>query len=218
MRACVRAQFLSRVWLFVTPWTGAHQILCPWDFPDKNTGMGCHALLQGIFQTQRLNLGLLHRRQILYHCSTCNMVWRCYFLPDHIIQNSPPGPQPACPLLPSVIIHLQFPLHYTNPQLHAPWRPAPHVVHQCRWNIQPSPVFIHSSIHSFLGLEYFLSSYHGQPTPVLLPGEPRGPGATINSNWLQYIVIWGFPGVSAGKESAHSAGDPGFDPWVRKIP
>ena len=29
--------------------------------------MGCHALLQGIFPTQGLNLGLLHCRQILYH-------------------------------------------------------------------------------------------------------------------------------------------------------
>ena len=30
------------------------------DSPDKNTGVGCHALLQGIFPTQGLNLGLLH--------------------------------------------------------------------------------------------------------------------------------------------------------------
>ena len=31
--------------------------------------MGCHSLLQGIFLTQELNLGLLHCRQILYHLS-----------------------------------------------------------------------------------------------------------------------------------------------------
>ena len=29
-------------------------------------GMGCHVLLQGILQTQELNSGLLHCRQILY--------------------------------------------------------------------------------------------------------------------------------------------------------
>ena len=34
--------------------------LCPWDSPAKNTGVGCHALLQGIFPTQRLNPRLLH--------------------------------------------------------------------------------------------------------------------------------------------------------------
>ena len=35
------------------------------DSPGKNTGVGCHVLLQGIFPTQRLNPGLLHCRQIL---------------------------------------------------------------------------------------------------------------------------------------------------------
>ena len=39
------------------------------DSPGKNTVVGCHAFLQGIFPTQRLNLGLLHCRQILYHLS-----------------------------------------------------------------------------------------------------------------------------------------------------
>ena len=29
------------------------RLLCPWDSPGKNTGVGCYALLQGIFQTQR---------------------------------------------------------------------------------------------------------------------------------------------------------------------
>ena len=36
------------------------RLLCPWDSPDKNTGMGCHALLQGNFPTQGWNLSLLH--------------------------------------------------------------------------------------------------------------------------------------------------------------
>ena len=31
----------------------------PWDSPGKNTGVGCHFLLQGIFQTQGLNPHLL---------------------------------------------------------------------------------------------------------------------------------------------------------------
>ena len=30
------------------------KLLCPWDFPGKNTGMGCHFLPQGIFPTQGL--------------------------------------------------------------------------------------------------------------------------------------------------------------------
>ena len=46
------------------------RLLCPWDFPGKNTGVGCHFLLKGIFQTQGSNLSLLHCRQILYHLNT----------------------------------------------------------------------------------------------------------------------------------------------------
>ena len=34
-------------------------LLCPWDSPGKNTGVGCRALLQGIFVTQGWNLSLL---------------------------------------------------------------------------------------------------------------------------------------------------------------
>ena len=37
--------------------------------PGKNIGMGCHALLQGIFPTQELNSGLLHCGWILYQLS-----------------------------------------------------------------------------------------------------------------------------------------------------
>ena len=33
---------------------------CPWDSPGKNTGVGCHFLLQGIFSILGLNLHLLH--------------------------------------------------------------------------------------------------------------------------------------------------------------
>ena len=40
--------------------------LCPWGFPGKSTGVGCHFLLQGIFPTQGLNLGLR---------SLCRNIW-----------------------------------------------------------------------------------------------------------------------------------------------
>ena len=42
---------------------------CPWNSPGKNIEVGCHCLLQGIFLTHGLKLGLLHDRQILYHLS-----------------------------------------------------------------------------------------------------------------------------------------------------
>ena len=38
------------------------RLLCPWDSPGKNIGVGCRFLLQGIFPTQEPNPGLLHCR------------------------------------------------------------------------------------------------------------------------------------------------------------
>ena len=40
------------------------RFLCPWNSPGKNTGVGCHSLLQGILTTQESNLSLPHCRQI----------------------------------------------------------------------------------------------------------------------------------------------------------
>ena len=54
---CFKWKWLSRVQLFATPWTVAHQVpLSMGDSPGKNTGVGGHALLQGIFSTQGSNL------------------------------------------------------------------------------------------------------------------------------------------------------------------
>ena len=39
------------------------------DSPDKNTGVGCHGLLQRLFPIQELNPGLPHCKSILYHLS-----------------------------------------------------------------------------------------------------------------------------------------------------
>ena len=51
------------------------RLLCPWDFPGKNTGVGCCFLLQGIFPTQGSNPGLPHHRQILY-CLSHQGKWK----------------------------------------------------------------------------------------------------------------------------------------------
>ena len=45
------------------------RLLCPWGLSRQNTGVGCHALLQGIFPTQGSNPDLPHCREILYHLS-----------------------------------------------------------------------------------------------------------------------------------------------------
>ena len=63
-------------------WLGPTRLPCPWDSLGKNTGVGCHALLQGIFPNQGSNPGLLHCRQILYslshHGSPRRLEWVAY--------------------------------------------------------------------------------------------------------------------------------------------
>ena len=59
----------SCVQLLATLWTAAHQAPLSRNSPGKNTGVGCHVLLQGIFPTQGSNPHLLHCRQILYPLS-----------------------------------------------------------------------------------------------------------------------------------------------------
>ena len=45
------------------------RLLCPSNFPGRNSGVGCHSRFQGIFPTQGSNPGLLHCRQILHQLS-----------------------------------------------------------------------------------------------------------------------------------------------------
>ena len=44
------SQFFATLWTILPA-----RLLCPWDSPGKNTGVGCFALLQGIFPMQGLN-------------------------------------------------------------------------------------------------------------------------------------------------------------------
>ena len=66
----VQAQSLSHVQLFATPWTIAIRLLSPWNLPGRNTGVGCHFLLQGIVPTQGLNRHLF-----------CLLRWKADSLP-----------------------------------------------------------------------------------------------------------------------------------------
>ena len=60
-------------------------LLCPWNSPNKNTGMGNHPLLQGIFLNQELNPGPLPYRQILYCLSHQGSPRRIFMLFSHYV-------------------------------------------------------------------------------------------------------------------------------------
>ena len=72
---CTNSVVFNSVWPYELYPAG---FLCPWDSPGKNTGVGYHALFQGIFPTQGSNLSLLHCKWILYPLS-------------HLVSASSPG-------------------------------------------------------------------------------------------------------------------------------
>ena len=74
---------LSYVWLFATPWTVVLQAPLSWDFPDKNTGVGCHALLLPCPPTQGSNWSLLHL------CGQVSSLPLCHLRRPHPIPSQP---------------------------------------------------------------------------------------------------------------------------------
>ena len=65
------SQRIGHDWATELNWTGLQPpgFSVHGDSPGKNTGVGCYALLQGIFLTQGSNPGLLHCPRILYRLS-----------------------------------------------------------------------------------------------------------------------------------------------------
>ena len=62
------------------------RLLGPWNFPGKNTGVGCHFLLQGIFPAEGSNLSLPRCRQTLYCLSYQESPW--LFRSPQTVENS----------------------------------------------------------------------------------------------------------------------------------
>ena len=69
MHMCVVNCFMSCPTLCNPMDCTTHRLLCPWDSLGKNIGVSCHALLQGIFLTQRFSLCLLY----LLHWQGCSL-------------------------------------------------------------------------------------------------------------------------------------------------
>ena len=73
-RVCTWSLIL--VQLFVTPWTVAHHgLLCLWDYSGKNTGVGCHFLLQGNLPDPGIKLMSLVPSALSGRFFTCSATW-----------------------------------------------------------------------------------------------------------------------------------------------
>ena len=87
------------------------RLLCPWDSPGKNTGVGCQFLLQGIFLTQGLNSHLLHWRQVLYHLTHQGM--SIYSYPEKQLSSPQSSANREIGILPAVKTSRQIELRGT---------------------------------------------------------------------------------------------------------
>ena len=67
---CMHVKSLQSCPSLCDPMSWPTGVFCPWDSPGKNTGVNCHALLQGIFPTQGSNL-----------CPLCLLHWWADSLP-----------------------------------------------------------------------------------------------------------------------------------------
>ena len=99
---CVCIHMSSRIWLLATSWIQPVWLLCSWTSPSKNTGEGCHSLLQGIYPTQGLNLHLwllLHWQvdslplchfgiSLLIHYFNCKYLLSLYYGPSGFLSLS----------------------------------------------------------------------------------------------------------------------------------
>ena len=89
------------------------RLLCPWDSPGKNTGAGCHFLLQGLFPTQGSNLHLLR----LLYCRHILYCWRNSDQIRSVTQSCLTLPNPMNHSTPGLPVHHQLP-EFTQTHIH----------------------------------------------------------------------------------------------------
>ena len=136
------------------------------DSPGKNTGVGCHALLQGIFSTQGSNPGLLHCRQILYHLShQGNPASSVQF--SSVAQLCPTLCNPMDCIMPGFLVHHQLP-ELTQTHVHQ----VGDAVQPSHPLLSPSPAFSlsqHQSLSSESVLHFRWPKYWSFASASVLP-------------------------------------------------
>ena len=157
------------------------RLLCPWDSPGKNTGAGCHFLLQGLFPTQGSNLHLLR----LLYCRHILYCWRNSDQIRSVTQSCPTLRDPMNHSTPGLPVHHQLP-EFT--QTH---------VHQVSDAIQPSyplssssPLVPNPSQHQSLQMSQ-LFAWGGQSTGVsaLASFLPKKFQSWSPSEWTGWISL-----------------------------
>ena len=164
----------------MTPWTVAHQLLCSWDSPGKNIGMGCHSLLQGIFPTQGLTSGLLHCRQIL----SCLSHRGIHFSSD--AQSCPTLCDPMNRSTPGLPVHHQLP-EFTQTHVHRVSDAIHHLILYCP--LLPLPP-IPPSIRVFSALRMRWPKYWSFSFNISPSNEHPGL-ISFRMDWLDLLAVQG---------------------------
>ena len=184
----------------MTPWTAAHQLLYPEDFPGKNTAVGSHFLLQGIFLTQGSNPGLLQCRWILYCLSQQGspaMTYAANMLTDPTLNlwsltSRGPGSYQAVSMY-FLCSFTTFSLEPFKPTTLSPTTPETHDLFYYFIKISnsmtsPTTTFVHIlylcplALSSLLTLQTMVSHLNAQ-------GKCNSPPISINQVLLGYILI-----------------------------
>ena len=157
-----------------SPGTSAHG-----DPPGKNTGVGCHALLQRIFPTQGLNPGLLHCRQSLYHLSHQGSPWILEYVAYPFSRGSSwPRNRPGVSCIAG-----RFFASWTTREAHTSLQNGPEnrLTHRNRASqvaLVVKKPDAQSRRHKRHGFDPWVSKIPWrrawQPTPVFLPGKSHG--------------------------------------------
>ena len=62
-------------------------LLCPWDSPGKNSRVGCHALLQGVFLTQGLGPRLFKSPVLASGFFTTSTTWEALYIHIYVYKH-----------------------------------------------------------------------------------------------------------------------------------
>ena len=143
------------------PCSSVHGIL------GKNTGVGCHFLLQGIFLTQESNPGLPHCRQIFYEvvCTLFSVILKCALGIFQVVL---------------LVMEKAMSTHSSTLAWNIPWTEEPG-----RLQSMGSLRVGHDWVMSLALFTFMPGRRKWQLTPVFLPGESQGRGSLMGCH------LWG---------------------------
>ena len=174
------------------------RLLCPWDSPGKNTGVGCHALLQGISRTHGSN-----------PCLFCLLHWQAGSLPL-----MPPG-NPRCKMGTSKRKRQEYDQYFARPftclfdhRKQSDWMRRHWVCNGFASDLDPEGALLTGSQ---------VKESFGGGSSEKMGSWNRARQVTFNMFCSDIAPQPGLPGWLRWLRICLQCKRPGFNPWVEKI-